>query len=241
MMHREGETSYLASDPFAEEWVDEAVFPVVVEHGSVGHEPVYRPLHRGCVKDGRCREKLHGEDLSPAFGRQGRQHAHLERREASDEDFVMIPFAGKDDFKPLVDFFLGNDLPVVCAVPYRVTKLLYVARGVPRDVPDGIERRSGEFAVAGRKSGFKELVKVVGVDFAYGERGCTPVEGAGRRFVFISTEFQARSTVKLSKDRGLFDVVVAVDDVVAPCLSSVRCSSRLMCLSRRGASSLMRG
>ena len=115
--------------PLAEEGIDETVFPVVIEYESVGHEPVYRPLHRCCVKDGRRREEFHGEDLSSAFGRQGRQHAHLERRETFDEDFVMIPFAGKDDFKPLVDFFLGNDLPVVCAVPYCVAKLLYVARG----------------------------------------------------------------------------------------------------------------
>ena len=88
-------------DPFPEERVDETVFPVVVEYESVGHESVNRPLHRCCVKDGRRREKFHGEDLSPSFGRQSCQHAHLERREAPDEDFVMIPFAGKDDLKTL--------------------------------------------------------------------------------------------------------------------------------------------
>ena len=117
-------------DPFPEERVDETVFPVVVEYESVGHKSVNSPLHRCCVKDGRRREEFHGEDLSSAFGRQCRQHAHLERRETFDEDFVMIPFAGKDDFKPLADFFLGNDLPVIiCTVPYCVAKLLYVARG----------------------------------------------------------------------------------------------------------------
>ena len=88
-------------DPFSEERVDETVFPVVVEYEPVAHEPVNRPLHRCGVEDGRRREEFHGEDFSSAFGRQSCQHAHLERREAPDEDFVMIPFAGKDDLKTL--------------------------------------------------------------------------------------------------------------------------------------------
>ena len=87
--------------PLAEEGIDETVFPVVIEYESVGHESVNRPLHRCGVKDGRRREKFHGEDLSPSFGRQSCQHAHLECRETSDKDFVMIPFAGKDDLKTL--------------------------------------------------------------------------------------------------------------------------------------------
>ena len=57
-------------DPFPEERVYETVFLVVVEYESVGHKPVDRPLHRCGVKDGCCREKFHGEDLSSTFGRQ---------------------------------------------------------------------------------------------------------------------------------------------------------------------------
>ena len=63
------------------------------------------------------------------------------------------------------------------AYTYRVIKLLYIARGVPCAVPDGIERRSGEFALAGRKSGPEELVKVVAA-FASTETVGDPVFGS---------------------------------------------------------------
>ena len=167
-------------EPLAEKRVYEPVFPVVVEYESVGHEPVYRPFHRRGAKDGCCREEFHGEDFLSAFGGHGRQHSHLERREATDEYFIVVPFARKDDIKSFADVCLGNGLPVPRAVPYRVAKLLYVAGRVPRDFPDGIKRYSVKLAFACRKSGREELVEVVSVDFADGERGGAPVERAVR-------------------------------------------------------------
>ena len=116
MRYREGKAmmpDLQTLDPFPEEWVDETVFPVVVEYESIGQKSVNRPLYRCGVEDGRRREEFHGEDLSPSLGRQGGQHAHLECREASDEDFVMVPFSGKDHLKSLADFFFGNVLSVV--------------------------------------------------------------------------------------------------------------------------------
>ena len=104
----------------------------------------------------------------------------MERREATNEYFIVVPFARKDDVKPFADVCLGNGLPVPRAAPYRVAKLLYVAGCVPCDFPDGIERRSGKPASACRKSGREELVEVVNVDLADGERGCAPVERAVR-------------------------------------------------------------
>ena len=93
-------------NPFLKERIDETIFPVVAEYESVGHKPFDSPLRRCGVKDGCRREESHREDLAPAFGGEGRQHAQLECRETTDEDFIVVSFARKDNFKPLADIFL---------------------------------------------------------------------------------------------------------------------------------------
>ena len=169
-----------ALDPFPEERVDEAVFLGIVEYEAVGYKPVDRALGRRSVEDGRGGKKLHREYFPPALDRKRRKDAHLKRRESADEDFVVIPLAGKDDFKPSADVFLRNGLAMTRAVPYCIAKLLHVAWGVPGDVFDGFERGFWELALAGRESGRKKLVEVAVVDFADRERRGTPVEGAVR-------------------------------------------------------------
>ena len=95
----------IPQDPFPEERVDEAVFLGIVEYEAVGYKPVDRPLGRRSIEDGRGGKKIHREYFPSTFGRKSRKDAHLKRRESADEDFVVIPFAGKDDFKPTADVF----------------------------------------------------------------------------------------------------------------------------------------